>query len=108
MLAPPMLPSVCVVKLAAELVLLEVSALSVVVGLNGVVAEANQEEKRTIKGNENRVSNRKGTSGVDGRPRDDEFRYINMDKKLWIACDSREEKCELISAKRLVQLEFLS
>jgi hypothetical protein len=45
MLVPAMLPLVCVAKLAAALVLLLVSAASVVVGLNGVAAEASKDDK---------------------------------------------------------------
>jgi hypothetical protein len=102
MLAPPMLPSLCVVKLAAALVLLEVSALSVVVGLNGVAAEADKQEERRSKDNGTWEIIRKGTPGVDGRPRDDEFLHINWKEKLWNACDSRQRKSAPISAKRLV------
>ena len=44
-LAAAMLPLVCVRKLCAALVLLAVSAASVVVALNVVPAEADREEK---------------------------------------------------------------
>ena len=42
-----MLPLVCAAKLSAVLVLLEVSAASVVVALNAVPAEASKDEKTT-------------------------------------------------------------
>jgi hypothetical protein len=48
MLAPPMLPFVCVVKLAAALVLLPVSAASVVVGVKGVAEKAATEDKKSV------------------------------------------------------------
>ena len=46
MLVPAMLPLLCPVKLAAALVLLPVSAASVVVALKGVDAFANSDENK--------------------------------------------------------------
>jgi hypothetical protein len=49
MLAPPMLPFDWVVKLAAALVLLPVSAARVVVGVKGVAANAATEDTKSVR-----------------------------------------------------------